>query len=849
MASGKTVPGISFGPFFLDSAGRRLLRDGQRVPASPIEVKLLETLLRNRDRVLTGDELRVMVWAEDPATGIAPAQDANALYVAIRKLRRSLGDYGKWVVNIPKVGYAISEEADVAATDEESPRASDNGHPFVGRHAELEKLKQLLTHTRLITLTGPPGIGKSRLAARLADEVASSFPDGTYVVNLVPIENDALVPKAVLSALALTERADRTELEVISEHLKEKRALLVIDNCEHLIEGCSHLVDHLLRAAPKIRFITSSREPLLLSGESVMAVPPLSVPEPNSASVSDGSRRYEAVELFLTLVKQQRPDFEFEQRDMAQVGELCRLLEGIPLAIELAAVQVGAYTVDQIIDVMSDRFRVLQRRGGQDVRHRTLEGAVDWSYSLLAEEERILLRRLSVFTGGWTSETAREICAGNGVEKNEVVHLLAQLVRRSLIQLTVVNGSQRYLMLETIRQFGRKWLRKSGEEERIVECHARYFIELAENAFDAGGNIDWLVRTKEEYDNVRAVLDRSIREGLNIEIGLRMCGALAKFWFNHGHLREAKFWTQRALEADDGSYPEARARALRTAGFFFGQLAGVGEDSELGKTYFEQSLAIWRELGAEKEEAFTLVHYAFLLYRLGLLDDARRAAQKSLDISTAAGDQANIARSANNLALTWLEVGEFDQAKPIFEIAFAAARSARDKYLEGLSLHYLGETALRTGELARAKECFTQSFDLCESLGNRPLAARTQLLRGELASSQGNFAEALELQRAALKELSDIEDTQGIASALEALACTLAQEGCNPDRFLTLKGAAAGLRRDLGIPLNPARRCAVERYAESVAATLDEASVRAAEEKGRSMSVTQAVEFALDSAS
>jgi len=266
MASGKTVPGISFGPFFLDSAGRRLLRDGHRVPASPIEVKLLETLLRNRDRVLTGDELRLMVWAEDPATGIAPAQDANVLYVAIRKLRRSLGDYGKWVVNIPKVGYAISEEADVAATDEESPRAPDNGHPFVGRQAELERLKQLLTHTRLITLTGPPGIGKSRLAARLADEVASSFPDGTYAVNLVPIENDALVAKAVLSALALAERADRTELEVISEHLKEKRALLVIDNCEHLIEGCSHLVDHLLRAAPKISLITSSREPCAQAG-------------------------------------------------------------------------------------------------------------------------------------------------------------------------------------------------------------------------------------------------------------------------------------------------------------------------------------------------------------------------------------------------------------------------------------------------------------------------------------------------------------------------------------------------------------------------------------------------------
>ena len=848
MASGKTVPGFTFGPFFLDSAGHRLLRDGHRVPASPIELKLLETLLRNRDRVLTGDELRLLVWAEDPATGIAPAQDANVLYVAIRKLRRSLGDYGKWIVNIPKVGYAVSEEADVAATDGESPRAPDNDHTFIGRQAELERLKKLLTNTRLLTLIGSPGIGKSRLAARLADEVASNYPEGCYAVNLVPIGNDTLVPRAVLSALGLAERADRTEMEVISEHLKEKRVLLVLDNCEHLIDGCSHLVDHLLRTAPKIRLIATSREPLMLLGESVVSVPPLSVPEPNSAPAANG--QYDAVELFLMLTKQHRSDFEIETKDLALVGELCRLLEGIPLAIELAAVQVGAYTVDQIIDVMSDRFRLLQRRGGQDVRHRTLEDAVDWSYSLLAEDERILLRRLSVFAGGWTSETAREICAGDGVEKNEVIHLLAQLVRRSLIQLTVVNASQRYVMLETIRQFGGKCLSKSGEEERIVERHARYFLQLAENAFEAGGNIDWLVRTKEEYDNVRAVLERTIREGRNIEIGLRMCGALAKFWFNHGHLREAKFWTRLALDADDRSCPEARAKALRTAGFFFGQLAGVGEDSELGKTYFEQSLAIWQELGAEKEEAFTLVHYAFLLYRLGLLDEARRAAQKSLEISSAAGDQANIARSANNLALTWLEVGEFGQAKPIFEVALAAARSARDKYLEGLSLHYLGETALRTGEFAQAKECLTRSLALCESLGNRPLAARTQLLRGEVASSEGNFAEALKLQRAALKDLSEIEDTQGIAAALEALACTLAEEGWSPDLFLTLRGAAAGLRRDLGIPpLGPARGRAVERYAESVAAALDEGSVRAAEEKGRSMSMTQAVEFALGSAS
>ena len=844
-ASGKTLPGIRFGPFYLDSASRRLLREGRRVPVSPIELKLLETLLRNRDRVLTGDELRLLVWAEDPSTRIAPAQDVNALYVAIRKLRRSLGDYGKWIVNIPKVGYAISEDAEVAADEEQSPKASDEGQFFVGRQVELEKLKQLLSNTRLVTLIGPPGIGKSRLAARLADEVASNFPDGIYAVNLVPIENDTLIPGAVLSALALVEHSDRTEMEVISEHLRDRRALLVIDNCEHLIDGCSQLVDHLLRTALKLRLIAASREPLLLSGESVMSVPPLSVPGPNATPVSNGSVHYDAVELFLILAKRHRSDFEVEEKDMARVGELCRLLEGMPLAIELAAVQVSAYTIDQIIEVMSDRFRLLRRRGGEDLRHRTLEEAVAWSYSLLTEEERIILRRLSVFAGGWTRETAREVCAGDGVEQGEVIHLLAQLVRRSLVQLTAAGRSQRYFMLETIRQFGRKCLRESGEEGRFFERHDRYFLDLAEKAFEAGADIDWLSRTEEEYDNLRSVLERAVREGRNVQIGLRLCGALSKFWFNYGRFREAKYWTRLALEVDDGSHPEARARALRTAGFFFGQLAGVGEDPQIGRTYFEQSLTIWRELAMEREEAFTLVHYAFLLYRLGLLDDARRAAQHSLDLSSAHGDQANIARAANNLALICLEAGEFMQARSVFEVALAAARSVRDKYLEGLSLHYLGETALRTGELAQAKECLTRSLALCESLGNRPLAARTQLLRGEVASSEGNFAEALKLQRAALTDLSEIEDTQGIAAALEALACTLADEGRSPDLFLTLREAAAGLRRDIRIPLGAARGRTVERYAVSVAAALDEDSVRAAEEKGRIMSVTQAVEFAL----
>src|SRR5215203_333283 len=306
------VEGITFGPFFLDTAGRRLIQDGRRVLISPIELKLLETLLRHRDRVLTGDELRILVWADDPSAGIAPAQDVNALYVAIRKLRKTLGSHGKWIVNIPKVGYTISEEVEVDAGSEEIHVSVGGGHPFIGRQAELDKLKDLLAKSRLVTLTGPPGIGKSRLASTLASIVAANYPDGVYSINLVPITNEALVPSAVLRTLGLTEQAERSTTSVISDHLKDKRALLVLDNCEHLIEACSQLVDHLLRAAPKLQILIASQEPLLLSGESVMQVPPLSVPDP--ASGTNGSQSYESVELFTTLAKQNGFDFDGEKK-------------------------------------------------------------------------------------------------------------------------------------------------------------------------------------------------------------------------------------------------------------------------------------------------------------------------------------------------------------------------------------------------------------------------------------------------------------------------------------------------------------------------------------------------------
>ena len=841
---GKTVDGIRFGPFVLDTEGRRLMRDGRRVPATPIELKLLEALLRNRGRVLTGDELRVLVWADDPSTGIAPAQDVNALYVAIRKLRRSLGDEGSWVINIPKVGYTFADDGVVEVGNADGAHYGQDTS-FIGRVEELARLKQLLKSSRLVTLTGPPGVGKSRLASEFAAAEASDFPDAAFLVNLVPIEDGAMVAGAVLSEIGVAENPDRAEIETVVDHLKERRALIVLDNCEHLIDACSELVDRLIRALPRLRVIATSFEPLMIAGESVLPVPPLGVPEADEGSGSKIPVSSDAVQLFIRLAQQHRSDLAFGEDELHSIGELCRKLEGLPLAIELAAVQIGAYTIEQIIEAMDDRFRLLRRRGGEDVRHKTLENAVDWSFSLLSKQERSFILRLSVFTGGWTVESARAVCCDENIAEREALHLSALLARRSLVQVKTASGRQRYSMLETIRHFGRRCLRESGEEETFLDRRDGYLLELSEKSFEAGGDSQWLERSRDEYDNIRLALDRSIRRGRSVETGLRLCGALPKFWFNFGHFREAKFWTKLALEADDGGSPEASAKTLRTAGFFFGQFAGAGEDPQIGKAYFERSLALWSELKAEREEAFTLVHYSFLLYRLGQIEEAKAAAQRSLDVSSKLGDQPNMARAGNNLALALLELGETAEAKTLFEVALSAARLAGDVYLEALGLYYLGEIALRSGEVESAGYTLARSHELFTSIGNRPYAARSLLMKGEAAALLNDHAMALKMEQGALREFREIDDNQGVASALEAIACTRSMEGAEPGDFLMLTATAAEIRRQSKLRMITRRQGVQARLAKKARASLGKNAAAVAAERGRAMGTDEAVEMAL----
>lgn len=840
----QTIEGIRFGDFILDVQGRRLLHEGRRVALGPLEFKLLETLIKNRDRVLTGDELRILVWAEDPSQQVVPAQDVNALYVSIRKLRAALGDTGKWIVNIPKVGYTISEEAIIEDQSTPLEDIPEINTPFVGRSDEVLLISKALSGSRLVTLVGPPGIGKTRLAVECARSIAGSFSNGVHLIDLASIDDPQFVFKVVVTSLELADETGQGSETELLEFLRSKSALLIFDNCEHVIEEASRVIG-LLRRINNIRIIATSREPLLLADETVVTVGPLAVPKADENLTKDNLLGFDSANLFVELAKRRSPEFDLTSRDIPFIAELCRSLEGIPVAIELAAAQVDAYSVEQIVSVMADRFRLLQRRGGEASRHNTLEAAIEWSYNLLSNEEQTLLRRLSVLKGGWTADIASKICADDGICGPDIVHLLAGLVRRSLIQMFSRKGSHRYNMLEMIRQYGRRKLSEAEEESRMLEKRTAVFLDLVERSFEDGDRGEWPAILEAEYDNIRAVLTHTIDGGNDIVSGIRICGALSRFWFNHGHIGEAQKWIKAALKKDDRSSPPARARVLMAAGFFFGQTPGQDQDADLRRAYFEESIDIWTEIGDKRNLGVTLIGYAFFLNRHGEYDKAEKVAEKSVEVLRKTDSHVLISRAANNLALTLLEMGKFDRALPILEEALNDARVSDDVFLEAVCLHNLGEVALHLLQLDKAADFVAGSLRLFESLGLRPNVAKTKLLQGELIAAKGDLEAALKLQREALAEYGEIGDNQGIASAFEAIAATLSLQGRELDLAILLESAAGSLREKLKIGLGPAKEKLFRTQMESTKAAVVAEVTELAASKGRTMSVAQVIELVL----
>ena len=616
----------------------------------------------------------------------------------------------------------------------------------MGRDREIAEVKGQLSAQRLLTLTGPGGCGKTRLALQVAAGLLGEFEDGIWFVEFAPLADPLFVPQALASILGVSEGPGRALTEALADHFLHLHSLVVLDNCEHLIGACAQLADSLLKACPDLSILATSCEILNISGEAVFVVPPLSLPGLAEATVGqpqhgpaggqgalpayDGS---EAVRLFVERAAMVSPSFELTPENGLLIAEICRRLDGMPLAIELAAARVRALSLQQIAVLLDDRFHLLT--GGSrtaPLRHQTLAAALDWSYALLSQVEQKVLQRLSVFAGGWTLDAAEAVCAGDGVEAAEVLDVLSHLIDKSLVAARGQGAELRYHLLETIRQYARQKLVGSGLDSETQDKHLGYYVEWAETALphlNGAEKTVWLVRFESEHDNLRASLGWSQVSMDAQEAGLRLANATVPFWVQHGYYTEGRTWLA-AMLAQKGIPQRSidSAQALLHAGTLAFYQSDYGEVRRLA----EQSLAISRELDAVGRPvvADALELLAEVATETGNYPAAPGLYEQALSLYKELGDQVGIGDTLKMLGWGAMRLGNYAEAETRLEEGLVACRQSGDLRQITSALAGLGELALRRGRYERA------GAFLRESSGYQP-AFRRQMGDSDCARLAG----------------------------------------------------------------------------------------------------------------
>jgi predicted ATPase/DNA-binding SARP family transcriptional activator/DNA-binding CsgD family transcriptional regulator len=597
---------------------------------------------------------------------------------------------------------------------------------FVGRERETHEVRRLLAMTGLLTLTGAGGCGKTRLAMEVARELASTYSDGVWMVELAPLSDPGLAPQAVALALGVREMPGSPLQNTLTAHLRTKRLLLVVDNCEHLVDSVAHLAEVLLSSCPKLRILATSREPLGVRGETVWTVPTLSLPEEISSVEELMSAG--AVRLFLDRTRSRLPDFELKTGNAGSVGRICRKLEGIPLAIELAAARMGALAAEQVAGRLEDSLKLLTGGRTLEPRQQTLRATLDWSHDLLDEPERRLFRRLSVFAGGWTLEAAEEVSLGEGITRDEVMDLLSRLVDKSLVLAEASPGTEaelRYRLLEPIRQYGQERLQESREAERVRERHAEYYLALAKDVdteeaeppySSEGLSAAWLERMDTEQGNLRVALYWSLGEdaesgGPRAQLGLRLAVAMYWFWQTHDYLTEGRRWLEMAVSRGR-SNPTAtrlRARALNGAAWIALHQADYGAS----KALMEESLALHRELGDKDDIAAGLTDLGKVAV-LGQRDDIPLAAvlDELRELKPGLRTRNSLASLLILEGLVALGRGELERSAKLHEESLKLSRKTRDTQQMILCLGNLGTTALLRADYEGAGPPLRESLRL-----------------------------------------------------------------------------------------------------------------------------------------
>jgi predicted ATPase/class 3 adenylate cyclase/DNA-binding XRE family transcriptional regulator len=670
---------------------------------------------------------------------------------------------------------------------------------FIGREGEIAEIKKALESHRLVTLTGPGGIGKTRLSVQVATQVLETFPDGLWFVELAPLTDPDLIVQTIHTTLGLAEQPGKNILQMLIDYLSQKKTLLILDNCEHLVEACAQLTHTLLGQSPSLKILTSSREALGVQGEVAWPVPSLSLPDPKKIPELDQLTQYEAVHLFLDRASLANPHFRMTEGNAPAIAQICYRLDGIPLAIELAAARIKGLGPEQIASRLDDRFHLLTS-GARTVlpRHQTLHALIDWSHDLLSEAERALLRRLSVFAGGWTLEAAESVCAGDGLELDQILDVLLHLVDKSLVVAKTqgteprypAGGSLRYHMLETIRQYAQEKLADSGESSLLRDRHLEYFRSLGEQArphFRDAEQIMWLDRFETELDNVRAALTWAL-DGGSVESGLRLASDLGvdtgAFWVNRDHIKEGHELLEQLLLKSQATVPVETLAAgylsVAAVEFWLGDMADAHDHveqseslwSQLGPSYktkaaearvtkiyidwnfaqdpsevcrqFQENLPIFQETGDRWLMAYTLFGIANGLRQSGDLPGARQTMEQSQALFQECGDGLHVNQANIPLALTAIKEGRYTEARKLCEEMLAYFRQMRFS-LRHAPLWILGALSIMESNYAAAKAWYTECLLFDQEIGIIDEFPEILIGFASIANSERRFERAAQL--------------------------------------------------------------------------------------------------------
>jgi predicted ATPase/class 3 adenylate cyclase len=719
--------------------------------------------------------------------------------------------------------------------------------PLIGREREVEAVCGLLRspETRLLTLLGTGGTGKTRVGLQVAAELVDDFEDGVFFVPIAAITDPTLVAPTIARALGLSEGGARPAEELLEGYLRDRRTLLLLDNLEQVLEAAP-VVDRLLSTAAGLKILATSRTPLGLYGEYEFPIPPLSLPDPESLPPLENLTEYEAVRLFVERARAVRPDFSLAEDNAPAVVEICERLDGLPLAIELAAARIKLLTPQVLLDRLGNRLKILTG-GARNLpeRQRTLRNAIEWSYELLDEGEKMLFGRLGVFSSGATLEAMEAVCDTEGDLPTDVFEGASSLLDKSLLrQEEGAGGEPRFVMLETIHEFANAKLEGSGEAEAVRRVHAEYFLALAEEAEPmlwGAEDAAWLERLEQEHDNMRAALHWAIEheEG---ELALRVGGALRWFWYMEGYYSEGRRWLEVALGKEGPASAEARIKALAGVGF----LAVDQGDLDRAEAAADEGLELSTQAGSSSLGTADFKNILGELARLrGEHQRAARLVQDSLALHQEAGDKLGIAWSLGNLANVAGDRGDHERAKQLYEEGLALSRRLGSAELLGAYLISLGSESLLEGEPERAIALNEEAAELFRKRGRRGGLQHILDNLGRATLLRGDYERAETLHKESLRVSQDLGDKLIASDSLEGLACTAGAQG-EAERSAILFGAAEGLREAEGYQQAPRDRSLREPYLAAAHAQIGEATWSAAWEKGRSMEFEDAVVYALE---